>query len=162
MKTLYITNMGARVKSVEVLRVRGQNLTGVAKAGMEAWIDALRNHGYKQTARRSRVGEAFDVYGVALDIMPEFGQWIRTESNMIYFQNKKSFLYARLLPPEVLKVLGIHSDVTAVNVHGSKIEKSLGTLNDEGATFRELADILEAYMGEGYEAPSWKEGNVNP
>jgi len=159
MKKLLITNT-QRHYTAEVVKVKGLNLTGVQKAGFEAWINALRTHGYQQTARRSRIGNRFDVYGVALDIMPEFGEWTRSDNNLVYFRTPEGFFYARMFPPAVRKALGMGDDVSVIIRLGpNRIEKSIGTLNDEGASFEQLADILECHMGGGYEAQVEEKNN---
>jgi hypothetical protein len=161
MTNLLITN-SQRGYTTEVVKIQGLKLTGVQKAGFEAWIDALRNHGYSQTARRSRIGDLFDVYGVALDIMPEFGKWVKSENNLTYFLTPEGYWYGRLFPPAVKKALGMKEDVTAiVRIGPNRIEKSLGLLNDEGATFEQLATILEYHRGEGYEAKVGEAGNAD-
>ena len=97
----------------------------------QKWVDALRSGKYKQARRRLRYRGGMCCLGVACDIAAEplKLKWRGTE-----FDGEKE-----VLPPSVQEWLGINS------ANGSFVFewKCLSDINDNGAKFDEIADLIE-------------------
>ena len=105
------------------------------------WIKALRSGDYKQTKGRLRRGDSFCCLGVACEISGR-GVWQQRTRN-----GSLTYIYIfdnEALPREVANYYGIR-DVYATFWIGTVDRKnnSLSNLNDKGATFDEIADIIE-------------------
>lgn len=96
------------------------------------WVAALRSGKYKQGKRQLRAGDAFCCLGVACDLFDP-ASW-----------NGCSYRYLRLaLPNEVRDWLGL---IETDPYYGKTGRLSYD--NDEGKTFAEIADIIEAHQYE--------------
>lgn len=107
-------------------------------------IAALRGEGYKQTQSRLRSEDAFCCLGVACDIAPGMrDHWV---------QSKRGYYilgHTDYLPEEVQKRLGWSSmrGLTVI-LDRSECNVTLSELNDNGLTFAQIADVIEAGLVE--------------
>ncbi len=118
----------------------------VNKELVKKWVAALRSGDYKQGREQLRNGDQFCCLGVACDIVKE---QIGIDWNGDRFDKKLSFL-----PDSVTGVFGEIDSIldttlpitykTFARIGG----KTLIGYNDRGATFEEIADIIEEqYLG---------------
>lgn len=103
---------------------------------VQEWVDALRSGEYRQTRSVLRDAAGYCCLGVACDLATThgYGKW---HGN--YFGSYGSDLHAATLPIDFARYLGITSI-------GDRPEypAPLGDLNDQGISFVEIADIIEA------------------
>ena len=95
----------------------------------QKWVAALRSGQYKQGRGRLRQEDKYCCLGVLCDLSP-IGTWESVESGIVYFG-------ADVLTPNAV-------DEWAC-LYGSQIA-TLATLNDEGKSFSEIADYIEANL----------------
>lgn len=98
---------------------------------MMEWITALRSGKYEQGQKALRVGNKFCCLGVACDLYDKNGWLEPCDSGRIPFHDEVSYL-----PLAVQERLGLHGH----NPWG------LGTMNDEGWTFAEIAAYLQGRL----------------
>ena len=100
----------------------------------QKWVDALRSGEYGQTVHQLRQGDKYCCLGVACEISG-LAEWDRDE------HGDRAYLGHGLnLPPDVVEWLGL-------NDHGGGFGNGLRSLvfeNDDGASFSEIADIIES------------------
>ena len=107
----------------------------------DEWIPALRSGKYAQGKRQLRVEDLFCCLGVACDLVKErVGvEWISGR-----FAESES-----LLPKAVRLFVGIdsggHKDREGTRLIGDG-NADLAGLNDNGASFLEIADVLAEYL----------------
>lgn len=111
---------------------------------VELWVEALRSGKYEQTQAYLADRSGFCCLGVACElaveagiISPSFESGIHTNGVRRYENN------VSCLPPAVLNWLGLNSETGLFN-EGTEDEESLAGLNDNGKTFAEIADVIEA------------------
>lgn len=102
----------------------------------QKWVEALRSGKYEQATKRLRQGNRFCCLGVACDLYAteHDKQWDRT-----YFDGE----YA-VLPQSVQKWLGLKTDIGGCTSEW----RCLSDENDHGATFDEIADLIEQHADE--------------
>jgi hypothetical protein len=100
-------------------------------ANAKKWVKALRSGEYKQGNMRLRSGDEFCCLGVACDL---YGARNGKKWQGNYFMGNNA-----RLPEAVKDWLGLAS---ALGVSFGM--KSLAMLNDAGASFSEIADIIES------------------
>ena len=89
----------------------------------QKWVAALRSGRYKQGKGKLKAGSKYCCLGVACKLYPGKLPALRD--------------FARL-PDEVQEWLGLNSD------SGEFGEQCLAKINDEGASFAEIADLIES------------------
>ena len=98
------------------------------KEWRKKWVKALRSGEYKQTSGVLRDGDEFCCLGVACDIS-ELSGW--DEGNVYLFEQG-------VLPNAVRELYGLERS------DGEFVGDCLTVLNDNGASFQEIADIIES------------------
>ena len=106
----------------------------------KAWLDELRSGKYEQGTMELRSGNAYCCLGVACELYRLSygkGKWKENDSG--------SFLFSiggertgGLLPVRVKDALGL------TDINGHFDGGNLARINDRGATFEEIADIIES------------------
>lgn len=103
----------------------------------QKWVEALRSGEFSQTRGCLRDGEGHCCLGVACELfVPESEK--DTSQSLTYYMNAGG-----KLPDAVMQALGLRT-------HGGNFQNwlgrstSLAERNDSGATFEEIADIIEA------------------
>jgi hypothetical protein len=114
-----------------------------------AWIAALRSDEYKKATQALRKNKQhFCCLGVACDVAHKMGL---VETNWNFNHGLWRFGRALQLPPDVV-AHAMFQEFSLDNGHPSSVElytvgenplQTLYALNDEGATFAEIADIIE-------------------
>lgn len=108
----------------------------------QRWIQALRSGGYKQADGVLRNGDKFCCLGVACDLYAQDhpdAHWGDRLPFAEFYEDGESDGYNDLLPPAVRDWLGLRT-------YGARWfdgALSLAQMNDEGATFTEIADVIE-------------------
>jgi len=112
----------------------------VKKEIADMWVQALRSGEYRQgRGRLKREDGAMCCLGVLCDLVPsEVGKWNRLAFEMAGDQNEAH------LPKSARDWAGMCSQAGMVN----HIKVQLTKLNDDGATFSEIADIIEKHWEE--------------
>lgn len=110
------------------------------------WVAALRSGEYRQTAGNLRVSDGYCCLGVACEISG-LGRWVEGESVYAYEIDGFEIEFVRL-PRPVREWLGLRSSTgefgsKSLERYGSDV-RELTSINDGGATFAEIADIIEA------------------
>jgi hypothetical protein len=105
----------------------------------QKWVDALRSGEYQQTQKRLRTEDGFCCLGVLCDLYGKENnvEWQHNEV-VGYFYENHSFS----LPSSVVEWSGVEDGNPFVNDQTS----SLGSLNDKGSTFIEIADLIEEQL----------------
>lgn len=125
---------------------------------VKRWIEDLRSGKHKQAKGRLRDGNSFCCLGRACDVFKD-------EVNGSWDDNVFTLGYNPLsLPLEVANLLGIESkspklvnlSLPKIKKLNKKLNKQLGSnylfladLNDHGATFSEIADVIEEQLKYG-------------
>jgi hypothetical protein len=124
----------------------------------QKWIDALRSGDYQQGTGRLRSNDGFCCLGVLCDLYAQehFNQgWVFKEENeenplpqdYWYFDGE-----SELLPSSVRQWAGLYSSspVIKVEVEDEPEDEdwdkmiAIAELNDNGSTFNQIADLIEA------------------
>ena len=111
------------------------------KENRQKWVDALQSGKYTQ--HRGELANkdltAFCCLGVACDISG-LGEWINLSTSKSYIYSIESESYGHIgeLPTEVQEWLGLSTPT------GDSCSMNLATLNDIGATFGIIADVIES------------------
>jgi hypothetical protein len=98
------------------------------------WLEALRSGKYKQAEGRLKVNDTFCCLGVLCDISG-LSKW-----DGDYYLNCVS-----VLPDEVAEWSGLGDKSPNVK-EASGRNRSLAGLNDDGNSFKEIADLIERYL----------------
>jgi hypothetical protein len=101
----------------------------------QKWVDALRSGKYQQAQGHLRNGDSFCCLGVACDISG-IGTWTESGYSINHYGSYK------LLPKEVRNWLGLK------DISGSYGATHLAWENDQGKTFEQIADLIEANADE--------------
>lgn len=104
----------------------------------QAWVDALRSGAYKQGRTRLRIGDTYCCL-VACDLYRKttgVGEWGADDAFLI-----GGGTYPGILPLAVTQWLGLRRRDSAFE-RGER--QQLSALNDHGATFDRIADIIES------------------
>jgi hypothetical protein len=102
------------------------------------WVEALRSGKYEQAAQALRRGQGFCCLGVACDISG-VGEWSGAAYVVDTFDASAS-----ILPRAVRDWLGLAHVGAEYGDRDGIDGKQLTAKNDSGATFAELADIIES------------------
>lgn len=126
-----------------------------AKALRKTWVEALRSGNYKQTRGRLHAGGGYCCLGVLCEILYGPTAW----GNPTHHGFGRSDVYEliitgdRVLPPSAAAdAVGLTHIAGVFNPSADFADKfpkageafSLAALNDHGASFNEIADIIEA------------------
>jgi hypothetical protein len=110
------------------------------------WIEALKSGEYGQGSGMLRPDKTrFCCLGVLCDLHQKSGfgyEWERDESNSInpyHYDDHISYL-----PPCVVTWAGLENDNPFVSVGDDRI--TVGNMNDSGASFEEIAAVVERYL----------------
>ena len=112
----------------------------------DQWVTALRSGNYKQTKERlHRTDNTFCCLGVLCDISG-LGVW--ESANLVdgIMYTTKGGQTVGFPPEDVRDWAGINSVSGCIHLDSGLT--SLATLNDNGATFEEIADIIEQHSEE--------------
>lgn len=109
-----------------------------------AWVEALRSGKYQQCKGRLNNGAGFCCLGVACDLI-DSGAWVESEMTDGAFEYQGE---ANVLPWMVEQMYAMKSNVGNYSYHASLTE-----LNDDGADFKTIADVIEAYAGDLFHEP---------
>lgn len=107
-------------------------------AHRKQWIEALRSGKYKQAQGRLRNSEGMCCLGIACDISG-LGEWSKGIDGDFFTFVDESGSFKSALSIKVMEWLGLYS-------YNGKLKGSSATLaarNDKGATFKEIADLIE-------------------
>lgn len=127
-------------------------MSAETKTPVELWTEALRSGDYQQTQGRLRVVSrtayapvGFCCLGVACDLYSRHagdGRW--NEAHFVLGDDTDNG-YVTLLPEEVRAWLGLRTDNGEWPIPGDEPKtKALTSTNDGGATFEEIAEIIES------------------
>lgn len=113
-------------------------------------VRRLRSGEYEQGRGYLRLGNKFCCLGVACDMATEVGvtQVAPDEGELEVKYVGPSSTYMSALPPQVHDWLGFEDGfgVTEIPLYGNGTDEihTLASLNDEGLTFDQIADVIEA------------------
>ena len=125
------------------------------------WISALTSGEYLQNRDALRTNDRFCCMGVACDLLNPYG-WIKKGDQFVFSLNgdsNKLDSSDQCLSPAVRRLyggmgpLGFHVSGRFPDGNGDTVELkhfAITGLNDMGATFEELAEILTKAMSGGY------------
>ena len=108
----------------------------------EAWIAALRSGKYKQATNRLFTEEGYCCLGVMCVLEgKEFVKGVKEECQNPNDYYIKGTSFDRVSPDEIaIEMYGLRSNIgSSADINGY----ALTTLNDNGSTFEEIADLLE-------------------
>jgi hypothetical protein len=123
----------------------------------ERWLEALRSGNYKQGARRLRgTDDTFCCLGVLCDLAEQEGvvthelpESPNTSYAYAYIGTRAfdefEFSSTTTLPKAVATWAGLDSGNPSVVIDDEE-ERSLAGINDEGADFSEIADLIEEHL----------------
>ena len=109
----------------------------------ERWVETLRSGEYEQTTGSLRSNDKFCCLGVACDLYDESG-WEDCHVNQCVYR-ANGVAYDVDLPLAVRTWLGLRDEIGTFELspdEGSSLEHA----NDGGATFEEIADLIEKYQ----------------
>ena len=121
----------------------------------QRWVDALRSGKYKQDIGHLRTRKGFCCLGVLCDVYsPE--NWVATGEtiNDEVFENWHyktvdefgNHYAGEVLPHDVMEFCDMGTASPEIFIpHGQKY-KTLASINDDGATFAEIADLIETHL----------------
>ena len=115
----------------------------------ERWVEALRNGKYEQNKGCLRAGDKFCCLGVACDLYNReaeaagIGRWETGPEFMMGYWTSGYGAFDDVLPAPVAMWLGLTSEFGKFYVGSDS--RSLSDENDEGASFEEIADLIEKY-----------------
>jgi hypothetical protein len=108
-----------------------------------AWVAALRSGEYPQTRGRLRDRQGYCCIGVACDVALKMGmlnklsRWHEIDNEIQEFNN--GFISGvGMPPPDVSDAFFVNDGYNFVSSRGT-----LDAMNDRGASFEEIADIIE-------------------
>jgi hypothetical protein len=108
---------------------------------IQLWIEALESGEYKQAVSYLSIHGLYCCLGVACEVAIKHGVEVTRayRDEIVQYDGDHS-----LLPPSVQKWLGLRCNDGGFEVaHDDWIEEvNLATLNDEGATFQEIANVI--------------------
>lgn len=122
----------------------------------QKWVDALRSGEYQQATGRLRSNDGFCCLGVLCDLYAQepFNKgWVfkgEYEENPLpqdywYFDEE-----SELLPPSVRQWAGLNSNCPDLRLEdedeGYWRDTTVAELNDDGTTFNQIADLIEAQL----------------
>lgn len=116
---------------------------------VKPWTDALRSGKYKQTTgvlqrnERSTRGAGFCCLGVLCDVLKDHenvkGEWVENQTRYEFRYDRNQQSTSAGLPRPVLELTGIKQSLGRIDN-----KNFLAYLNDDGKTFDEIADIIDA------------------
>lgn len=122
------------------------------------WLAALRSGEYEQAKEHLKCGTGFCCLGVATDLYIKDagnGGWVADEDGVERFAYREE-LEGGVLPRAVMSWMGLEQRNPDVEVPVAEEDQSIfngptrrtdiAELNDGGATFLEIADIIEAQL----------------
>jgi len=121
----------------------------------QKWIDALRSGKYHQGQSKLYSGDGFCCLGVLCDIYAnQVGDitWEKRNPNGRFDDDKWDYWYfddqSEVLPECVSKwaELDENDPVVTKDIVGQDIITTLASLNDKGATFEDLAEVIEEQL----------------
>lgn len=110
-----------------------------------AWVEALRSGVYKQGKNYLHEGDTYCCLGVACELyrLHESGPDWADENADDDLEETSYMGEAEILPLRVMDWLGL-GDECGCHVVSKVQGRSLSGLNDQGNTFEEIADVIEA------------------
>ena len=115
------------------------------KENRQKWVTALRSGKYEQTINQlANIDRtAFCCLGIACEISG-LGKWETGSVNSIYSteSDSRTDRHTTTLPQAVQEWLGLRDKYGALAIYDGRC--SLANVNDKGATFAEIADIIES------------------
>lgn len=121
----------------------------------QVWLKALRSGDYQQGRKRLKSDNHMCCLGVLCEeyrkVHPETSSWksINCLERFTTDIDPAGESYFGIPPPAVVAWAGLSQDnptITIKNPVGDDIESSLAYHNDEGASFAEIADIIETQL----------------
>lgn len=117
----------------------------VIKERRKKWADALRSGKYEQGKGCLRNYEHFCCLGVACDLyMNETsdGEWIPYQQKIGRYSFKEHF---GAVPDQVMEYFGLKNEFGLLkNSQGKTWITTLADVNDDGASFKKIADLIES------------------
>lgn len=107
----------------------------------DKWIAALRSGKYKQTTGVLRNDNGYCCLGVLCNIVDN-SKWYKSVDSGAYFFDGQF----EVLPGSIKDETGIKNNTGTFLVYGVPI--SLSSLNDEGLTFDQIADLIDYFYEE--------------
>jgi hypothetical protein len=108
------------------------------KENIRAWVQALRSGDFTQGRNRLRTEDKFCCLGVACELHRKLrpgGAWLENGHGVLTYLGGDS-----IMPSQVVAWLGLEKGNDNPIMQG---KQSLAEYNDQGATFPEIADLIE-------------------
>lgn len=119
----------------------------------ELWLNALRSGEYKQCRYRlkkinNKNQESFCCLGVLTDLAiknSKIGDWNinKNQTGVNYLNNNRLITRHITLPPDIAHWAGMHNINSTGTFLGKNGYISLSDKNDRGASFKQIANIIE-------------------
>ncbi len=99
----------------------------------KAWLEALRSGEFKQAKQKLRINDKYCCLGVLCELHRREcgGEWVNGIFGPVYL------LESQILPNTVADWAGLATTTPVVG------EQTLSGLNDDGQSFREIANLIE-------------------
>jgi hypothetical protein len=127
----------------------------------QKWVRALRSGKYEQATGALRIEVGFCCLGVLCDVydpdkwgkptpsVDEYGDQDHFEDGKwSYADEADNYLYSttEVLPVHITRIAGLTAQNPEVPYGIDGEMKSLASINDNGATFSEIADLIETHL----------------
>lgn len=110
-----------------------------------AWVRALQSGAFTQAQGALRTSDGMCCMGVACELYNPRA-WETQKEGVVYFMGDYQ------VPPEaVVDFYGLRNDTGSLKINGKN--EDLTALNDEGKSFEEIADLIEAHADELFSEP---------
>ena len=106
----------------------------------QKWLSSLRSGDYQQTQLKLHTDDGFCCLGVLCDL---YGKEHNVEWDLVEDEDHSYYMfqdYPSFLPLPVVEWAGVESHYPGIP------GTSLVTLNDNGSTFNEIADLIEKHF----------------
>lgn len=110
------------------------------KSIAKKWVAALRSGKYKQTKQQLKNEHGYCCLGVLASISPWKNSYTRMKDEYKWTN--------RVLAPKIQKWAGMKRPNGRYNYTGDLKYDTLSSKNDDGASFKTIANLIEKYMEE--------------
>lgn len=123
----------------------------------QKWVRALRSGKYKQATGALRNEDGFCCLGVLCDVYDP-DKWVQPippldededdDGKWNYADDGDNYMYdtTEVLPEHITRIAGLTAQNPEVPYGIDGEMKSLASINDDGATFHEIADLIETHL----------------